>query len=169
MLTISTIKKLFKALDEELAREKIRGEIGICGGAVMCLVFKARKSTKDVDAIFRPTSEIRDASRKVGKKFGLKAEWLNDAAKAYFHIDPPKEPVLEFPYLKVWAPRADYMLAMKSVSARFDTHDSGDVGFLISYLGLKNPEEVFRVIERYYPEKSIPPKTRFFIQELMEK
>lgn len=169
MLTVSTIKKLLKALSDELALKGVRGELGICGGAVMCLVFKARESTKDVDGIFEPTEAIREASVRIGKKFGLKNGWLNDAAKAYFHVDPPREPVLEFSNLRVWAPRADYMLAMKAISARFDTHDSDDVEFLISYLGLKKPEEVFKVIERYYPAQNIPPKTRFFIEELMEK
>ncbi|MBI2082262.1 MAG: hypothetical protein HYT76_01710 [Deltaproteobacteria bacterium] len=167
MLSVALIKKLFRALNEELRSLDAKGEIGICGGAVMCLVFQARKSTKDVDGIFHPTKEIRKASEKVAKKLGVPPNWLNDAAKAYFHVDPPRESVMELSHLRVWAPRADYMLAMKSISARFDTHDKEDVKFLIDYLGIKKPREVFEIISKYYPDSQIPPKTKFFVEELM--
>lgn len=169
MLTTSQIKKLFKLLNEELKKMDARGEIGICGGAVMCLVFKAREVTKDIDAIFAPTKEIRRAAQKVAEAFGLAKDWLNDAAKAYFHVDPPQEEVMEFSHLRIWAPRADYMLAMKCISARFDTHDKDDIEFLIQYLHLKTPAEVFEIILKYYPQSQVPPKSKFLIEELMEK
>ena len=60
MLDIQTMRKLFHALNGELGKKDVVGEIGLCGGAVMCLVFKARAATKDVDAIFKPTQEIRE-------------------------------------------------------------------------------------------------------------
>lgn len=169
MLTISQIKELFKDLNQELSRSHVKGEVGICGGAVMCLVFKSRPATKDVDAIFKPTAEIREAARRVARDYGLKKDWLNDAAKAYFHADPPKETVLEFSHLRVWAPRADYMLAMKCLSARYDSHDREDVEFLIQYLGLKNAEEVFDKVVHYYPKERIPAKTVFLVEELFSR
>lgn len=167
MLDVVLIKKLFRALNEELSKTKTIGEIGLCGGAVMCLVFQARRATKDVDAIFEPTDVIRKASRSVAKKFGLDKNWLNDAAKSYFHADPPREDVLQFSHLRVWAPSADYMLAMKCISARFDTHDKGDIEFLLKYLKLRAPKQVFKIVERYYPRSRIPPKTQFLIEELL--
>jgi len=169
MLNIPTIKKLFRALNDELSKMDVIGEIGICGGAVMCLVYQARKATKDVDGIFEPTGEIRKAAKRVAKKFGISGDWLNDAAKSYFHVDPPRESVLEFSHLRVWAPRADYMLAMKCVSARFDTRDKDDIVFLLDYLNLKKTEDVFEIIEKYYPKSQIPSKTQFLIEEIFEK
>lgn len=168
MLTAARIKELFRALNSELGGMGVKGEIGICGGAVMCLVFKARASTKDVDGIFAPTHEMRKASIRVARKFGITAGWLNDAAKAYFLQDLPRMTVLELSNLRVWAPTAEYMLAMKCVSARFDTHDRGDVEFLILHLHLRAPEEVFSIIEKFYPRKQIPPKTQFLVEELFE-
>ena len=129
MLTINEIKKLFHDLNASLCKQGVIGEIGICGGAVMCLVFNARQSTKDIDAIFSPTQEIRKAAKQVAIKNGIDESWLNDAAKAYFHVDPPKEDVFSLSNLKVWAPQADYMLAMKAISARFDSHDKDDLIF----------------------------------------
>lgn len=167
MLSGDRIRELFAALDRELARRSVVGEVGLLGGAVMCLVFQARESTKDVDAIFAPTRAMRDAARAVARTFGAPDDWLNDAAKGYVVSSPPRMQVLDLPNLRVWAPTADYMLAMKCVSARFDTHDADDVAFLVRHLGLVAPGEVFERIARYYPHEQVPPRTRFLVEELM--
>ena len=168
MLTVDRIKELFSALDQELGKQGVIGEIGICGGAVMCLVFQTRLATKDVDAIFEPTEEIRLAAKAVSARLGVPEDWLNDAAKAFFHADPPREDVLNLPNLRVWAPTARYMLAMKSISARFDSSDQQDARFLIEYLQLRAPADVFEIIETYYPKRLIPPKTQFLIEEILQ-
>ena len=59
------------------------------------------------------------------------------------------------------------MLAMKCISARWDTSDRDDVEFLIRHLGLTSPREVFEIIEGYYADNMIPPKTQFLIEELL--
>lgn len=169
MLTRTLIKTLFSALNEELAKLGAKGEIGICGGAVMCLVFQAREATKDIDGIFEPTGEIRAASRKVAAHFGIPEDWLNDAAKAYFHADPPREGVLDLSNLRVWAPSAEYMLAMKCISARFDGNDREDVLFLLRYLELSAAEAALRIVEKYYPKNQIPAKSRFLLEEIFEQ
>lgn len=169
MLNSETILRLFTALNDELRGAGVRGEIGICGGAVMCLVFKARESTKDVDAVFLPTQEIRHASKLVADKLGVPEDWLNDAAKGYFLSQPPVHDVVELSNLRVWAPQADYMLAMKCVSARFDSHDLDDTKFLLAHLGIRSVEEASRMIEQYYPRKVIPAKTQFLLEELLGK
>ncbi|OGV78150.1 MAG: hypothetical protein A3K19_15615 [Lentisphaerae bacterium RIFOXYB12_FULL_65_16] len=166
VLTTERIKELFQALDEELRKKDVVGEVGICGGAVMCLVFQARPATKDVAAIFEPTREIRKAAKAVAARCDVPEDWLNDAAKAFFHADPPREEVLNFPNLRVWAPTAKYMLAMKCISARFDSHDLDDTKFLVKYLQLWSPAEVFEIIEAYYPRRLVPPKTQFLVEEL---
>ncbi len=169
MLTADQITQLFRVLDEELRKKGVVGEVGICGGAVMCLVFKARPATKDVDAVFAPTQDIRNAAKAVAARFGIPEDWLNDAAKAFFHVDPPQEDVLELPNLRVWAPTARYMLAMKCVSARFDSHDLEDTKFLIDYLQIRTSSEVLDVIQSYYPRHLIPAKTQFLIEEILPR
>lgn len=168
MLNTSLIKKLFKALNDELAKRDVIGEVGICGGAVMCLVYHARPATKDIDAIFEPTKEIRAASKVVAHRFGLDEHWLNDAVKGFFHVDPPREDVFNMSNLRVWAPTADYMLAMKCVSARFDTFDKDDIKYLVEYLEITKAKDVFKLITKYYPDNRVPAKTKFLIEEMME-
>ena len=161
VLSGDRIRELFAALDQELAKRSVVGEVGLLGGAVMCLVFRARESTRDVDAVFAPTREIRDAARSVARTYDVPDDWLNDAAKGFVVSSPPRIQVLDLPNLRVWAPTAEYMLAMKCVSARFDTHDAGDVAFLIRHLGLVAPEQVFERIARYYPHERVPPRSPF--------
>ena len=167
MLSATRIRELFGALDQELARRSVSGEIGLLGGAAMCLVFQAREATRDVDAIFAPTREIREAARAVARAHGLPEDWLNDAAKGFVLSSPPQVQVLDLPHLRVWAPTAEYVLAMKCVAARYDTHDADDVAFLIRRLGLVSPDEVFERITRYYPRERVPAKTRFLVEELL--
>jgi hypothetical protein len=120
-----------------------------------------------VEAIFKPTREIREAAAVVSRAFDLPPDWLNDAAKAFFLTDPPRRELLNLSNLRILAPAADYMLAMKCVSARFDTHDRTDVAFLMKHLGLSNPDTVFELISRYYPRTQIPAKAKFLVEELL--
>jgi hypothetical protein len=166
-LTANQIRELLTALNEELAAASVVGEVGLCGGAVMCLVFQARQSTKDVDAIFAPAAELRAAAERAAARLNAPADWLNDAAKGFFPGEPPRQEVLRLSHLRVWSPNAEYMLAMKCVAARFDTHDRDDVSFLIRHLDLKSPQEVFDIISRYYPHQLVPPKTQFLVEELL--
>ncbi|HLD75045.1 MAG TPA: DUF6036 family nucleotidyltransferase [Bdellovibrionota bacterium] len=169
MLTQEKIKQLFEELNEKLKTRGEIGEVGIIGGAVMCLVYQSRNATRDVDAIFKPADLIRKLSAEIGETHQLDANWLNDAAKGYLRDAFRKEDIMNLSNLRVWAPEAPYMLAMKCISARWDTHDRDDVIFLINYLKLKSSKQAFHIIENFYPKKLIPPKTQFFIEEIFSK
>ena len=160
---------LFKKLNSKLKRRNEKGEIGLVGGAVMCLVYNARASTKDVDAIFEPSEIIRKLVTEIAEEEHLPSDWLNDGAKAYIHPGFQREAVINLSHLLVWAPETKYMLAMKCISARWDTSDRDDVIFLIKYLELSNAKEVFMIIEKYYPKQIVPSKTKFFIEEVFEE
>jgi hypothetical protein len=167
VLTKERIEYLFAQLNEALHQRGEIGEIGIVGGAVMCLVYNARAATKDVDGVFEPASTIREIASRIAESESLPPDWLNDAAKGFILPGFTKQEVLNLSNLRVWAPEPRYMLAMKCISARWDSLDRDDVLFLINLLRLTQPEEVFRIIESYYPKNQIPPKTRFLIEELL--
>ena len=59
MLDTQTIKKLFQALNRELKKKDVVGEIGLCGGAVMCLVFKARAELRYLSYLAFTARRIR--------------------------------------------------------------------------------------------------------------
>lgn len=169
MLDANQIKKLFLELNDRLKTHGEVGEIGIVGGAVMCVVFQTRNATKDVDAIFAPTRLLRKLAADIGREHSIGEDWLNDGAMGFIQGKFEKCDFLNLSNLRVWSPEAQYMLAMKCMSARWDTNDQDDVIFLIKYLNLKRAAAVFLLIEMYYPKNIIPPKTQFFIEEIFEK
>ena len=162
------IRQCLAELNEYLRAQEIKGEVCLYGGAVLCLVYQARPSTKDVDAIFRPTEQIRQAAARVAETHGLKPDWLNDAVKG-FVVPHPQRVLFDLSHLKIYVPEPDYLLAMKALAARVDTTDKSDVQLLIKLLGLKTAHEVFTILEKYYPHQQIKPATQFFIEELFEQ
>jgi hypothetical protein len=166
VLTADEIMESFVALNDELHKEGQKGEIGIVGGAVMCLVYNARKATRDVDAVFEPSQIIRRAAEKIAKERGLPRDWLNDGAKGYLVANFKRKNIATLSNLVIWAPEPRYMLAMKCISARWDTSDRDDVIFLTKMLKIRDASSVFTIIQDYYPKSQIPAKTQFFIEEL---
>ncbi len=167
MLSGKKILEYFEELNEELRKEGKKGEIGIVGGAVMCLVYNTRAATRDVDAIFEPSQVIRLAAKKIAIRHRLPEDWLNDGAKGFLVENFKRSKVCDFSNLFIWAPETRYMLAMKCISARWDTSDKDDVLFLIKHLGLTLASQVFELIQDYYPKSQINPKTQFFIEEIL--
>lgn len=161
------IQICLERLNDELQLLGAKGEICLYGGAVMCLVYDARPSTKDVDAVFRPAQQMRQAIKRVADAFELREDWLNDAVKG-FVVQHPQRILWNLSNLKVFVPEPDYLLAMKTLAARVEATDRQDVQFLIKVLNLKTPQEVFGILEKYYPKQQIKPATQYFIEELFE-
>ena len=138
----------------------------------MVLAFAARVSTKDVDAIFQPTREIRDAASKVGAEFEFPDNWLNDAAKGFVSM---RHEVLignlpQFPNLRLTMPTAEYLLAMKCLASRIgsvetDADDVNDILFLVRHLKLKSAAEVMGLAGSYYPDR-ISLKAQYLVEGL---
>jgi hypothetical protein len=167
-MTADEIRRYLHELNDELRQMDVKGEVSIYGGAVMCLVYEARPATKDVDAVFRPTSEIRQAIQRIAERHDLPPDWLNDGVKGYL-VGHSQRILFDLSNLKVYIPDPDYLLAMKTLSARADTFDQTDVKLLIKYLNMTGPEEVFNLVEKYYPRQQIKPATQYFIEEIFEK
>ena len=166
-MTAEEIRTYLTELNDELRLMDIKGEVSLYGGAVMCLAFNARAATKDVDAIFHPASEIRVAAKRIAGRHGLPEDWLNDGVKGYL-VEHDRRMLFNMPNLTVLIPEADYLLAMKALAARANTEDEEDVVTLIGALNIKSPNEVFTIIEKYYPKGQIPIKTQYFIEGLFD-
>jgi hypothetical protein len=165
------IERALVRLDEILGEAGVCGEICIFGGAAMVLAFDARPSTRDVDAIFEPKTKVADAARRVSEELDLPADWLNDGVKGFVSSTPELtvEDMPVLPNLRILRPTGRYLLAMKCLASRvpgYDTRgDLGDVVRLCRSLGLRSADEIFRIIEDFYPRDLIPARTQFFVEE----
>jgi len=162
----------FQKISDELGQHGVKGELCLFGGSVMVLAFTARVSTKDVDAIFQPTREIREIASKVGTEFGFPEHWLNDAAKGFVSLrhEVVDGNLPQFPNLRLTMPTPEYLLAMKCLASRIgavetDADDVKDIIFLIKHLKLKNAADVMELASSYYPDR-IPVKAQYLVEGL---
>lgn len=167
ILTKAEISGYLVQLNDELAAQEIIGELCLYGGAVMYLVFDARPATRDVDAVFKPANSVRLAALTVAEKNGLPLDWLNDAVKGFLSAFESNRILAEYSHLTIYHAEPRYLLAMKAMAARADL-DRKDMEFLIKHLGISTAEEVFNIIEEYYPKHQIKPATQFAVEEMFE-
>ena len=163
------IRRLFSLLDGELARSGAKGELFVVGGAVMCLAYALRPSTQDVDAVFRPAREVREAARLVAREAGVAQDWLNDGVKGFLSERGEFVPFLELDHLRVMVAPPEYLLAMKCLAFRIgeEFHDEEDIRYLLRHLGIGEYEKALAVITRYYPLERFPQKTLYALAELL--
>jgi hypothetical protein len=160
------ILEAFQALSDELEVRHARGEVFVVGGAAMALAYSDRRSTRDIDAIFEPKAVIYDAAHRVAERLNLPDDWLNDAAKSFLPgMDDDRRVVFTSPSLEVAAASPLYLLAMKLLASRVD-QDTEDIQSLYTICGFTTADEGLDLVERYYPNRPLPPRTQFLLEEL---
>ncbi|HTO48550.1 MAG TPA: hypothetical protein VML91_13005 [Burkholderiales bacterium] len=170
-LTDRDIRRLFELLNDELRRTGTEGELFLVGGAVMCLAYAARPSTQDVDALFRPARQVREAAARVAVQAGVRPDWLNDAVKEFLSERGEFRAFLELDHLRVMVAQPEYLLAMKGLALRIgaESHDEDDVRYLLRHLNIGTYEQAIAVITRFYPLERFPQKTLYALGELLPK
>jgi len=103
LLDRAAIEAALRLLGERLARRRVVGDLYVFGGAAMVLAYDARRSTRDIDALFVPHGVVLEEARAVAKELGLPQWWLNEQASAYVVSggDPEAPLVFDHPGLRV--------------------------------------------------------------------
>jgi len=137
----------------------------------MCLALSARTATNDVDALFRPATEIRRAAENVAIRSGsdVPSDWLNDAGKGFLSPKGSFQDYREMSNLRIMTAEPEYLLAMKCMSMRIgdESHDVVDIRFLLNHLGIGNYDGAISVVAGYYPVERIPQKTIYALEEIL--
>lgn len=138
--TSENLDTYLKALAKEYKKLSGKGmpaEIILIGGAAILANYGFRESTYDMDALISASSAMRDAISHVGDEYGLPNGWLNEdfiKTKSY----TPKLRQYSVHYkefgriLEIRTVRAEYLLAMKMVSARDYKNDLSDIVGIIA-------------------------------------
>jgi hypothetical protein len=167
MLSKEKMLEYLRQLGAELSELGMKGEILLTGGAAMCLVHSARDMTKDIDALYEPKSVINKIAAAIARREGLPSDWLNDGVKGFVGANAPAEDFITLDGLHVQTVSAEYLLAMKLMSARYGETDYNDILFLLNKMNITTVEAATDVLLAYFPERQILPKTQYVIEELI--
>jgi len=168
-LSSNDILRLLERLNDELEAASVRGVVHLAGGAVMCLAFHARDSTRDVDATFEPSVAVLEAAHRVAARENVPEHWLNDAVKTYLSDHGEFDELLERSHLRVFSANAKYMLAMKSMAMRVGEgyQDEADIRYLLRHLGIETVENALHMIGKYYPLEAFPKRALAALEEIL--
>jgi hypothetical protein len=168
LLTNELMLKYLRRIGEELERSGLKGEIILTGGASMCLVHGARKTTLDIDALFEPDTAIRLIAYKIAEDEGLPITWLNDAVQIFVKPDAPVDSFMKFKGLNVSTVSAEYLLAMKIYANRLDEKDIADIKFLSNKLDITEKEQALDILLKYFPPERASPESYVKLDEVFD-
>jgi hypothetical protein len=137
-------------------------EVSLYGGEVFTLIFGSHDSTKDVDAIVRPSELARSLAVQVSKEQDLPEDWINDDVRSFLAEREAKRRLKgdEFgPGLQVSVPTAAYLLAMKLRACRAPrpgfAGDHEDIQFLVRKMEIRSPAEAEAIHNRFFPHDAL--------------
>ncbi|MFC4241832.1 DUF6036 family nucleotidyltransferase [Gryllotalpicola reticulitermitis] len=168
-LDAAGVRALFQELSERLALTGTHAQLFVVGGAAMALAYEPGRLTRDVDALFIPAPQVRQAAEAIGAEHGLEPDWLNDAAKGFLP-GPDEHPVTVFESesLLVQVASPEYLLAMKLHASR-DERDLDDAATLFQRAGYTTAEEGVELLMRIYPPGLLLPRHRYIVQDVAER
>ena len=160
------IMRHFKELNSRLKALNRDGEVFVIGGAAISLAFGGRDATEDIDATYKPYSEIRRIIKVMSEEYDLRSDWLNNDAEHFITESMTFTLFLELSNLKVFHIDAECLLAMKLASARPESYpDMDDCLLLMEKLGIYDEKDLLNLVELYTDEDNRDPAYRYFITE----
>jgi predicted nucleotidyltransferase len=168
LLDRAAIQDAFGRLGDRLVRRGVVADIYVIGGAAMALAYDGRRSTRDIDAVFKPHGVVLEEARAVADELGLPSWWLNEQASVYVAPggDAAAPHVFDHPGLRVSAASPEHLLAMKVLAAR--RRDTEDISYLVKHLGLSSVAEVLAVCAAVFPEEPVPDRARLILEDFFD-
>jgi hypothetical protein len=173
-LSKNQVMRALRRLGELAQAREIEVEISIYGGCAMMLAFDRRAITRDIDAVFHPTSDVEGLITQVGTEMQLPEEWLNDDVRQFLApVGAMRALPLDLPGLKITTPTASYLLAMKALAGRtalpgYDG-DEADLRFLIRKMKIRTIDQVQKHIDQYYPDDLPSESARAMIIQIIRE
>ncbi|MFC4054342.1 DUF6036 family nucleotidyltransferase [Actinomadura syzygii] len=168
LLDRAAIENVLRSLGDRLARRGVVADIYVVGGAAMALAYDARRSTRDIDAVFEPHGIVPDEVRALARELDLPQWWLNEQASVYVAPggDPAATRVFNHPGLRVSAASPEHLLAMKVLAA--GRRDAEDIRLLVRHLHLGSAKDVLSLCADVFPEEPVPDRARLILEDLFE-
>lgn len=156
-------------LDTHLGVLELDVEFYYLGGALLHQAFASRASTARPSAIFRPARLAAEAATNVARGGGWPAGWLLEAVHALLGAGGQSRRFVELPNLKVYTPRAEYVLAIKTaaIESADAPRELEDLRFLLRSLNVSTAEGALSIATRYFSERQLPPRAGEVVQTLL--
>lgn len=165
------LTQALRRLGELAAVEEVELELSLYGGAVFTLVYGSRDSTKDVDALIRPSDTGHRLARQVAREQDLPEDWINSDVAQFLSEQEAKRalPADTFgPGLAVTVPTAAYLLALKLRACRPPLPgypgDAPDIRFLLGKLKPASVEDVEAIFARFFPHDVLTARAREIVE-----
>ena len=175
-LTKARLLQALRRLGELAHAEGLTLEVSLYGGAVFTLVYGSRDTTKDVDALVRPSADGQRLAAVVAGEPGRPEDWLNDHVRQFVAAKEEKRrlPAEDFgPGLKVSTPTASYLLALKLRACRAPlpgyAGDEADILFLLRKTRPKSLAAVEEGFARFFPEDALSDRARALVQQVLKE
>ena len=146
---------LFTRINDKLKQKNKFGELLICGGALMSIVYNRKELTQDIDALFKPKDIILEIINEISIEENLPKDWLNDDVKKYLQlVNLGTEIVFDLSNLKVKGVSLPVMLGMKLMAFR-NNKDNSDIFSLIIRYGVFDWDLIIDKISNYVPRERL--------------
>ncbi|HEY5587393.1 MAG TPA: DUF6036 family nucleotidyltransferase [Candidatus Paceibacterota bacterium] len=168
-LTKNDIEKYLEEINTRLKNEDNYGDIIIAGGAALTMVYNARNSTHDIDAIFSPKEDMNKIIKSMAEEYDINEDWLNDGVKGFLTREMTSSVYVKHSNLTVSSIDADALLALKLTSARAFSKDMDDSITLMKHLNIKDEAHLFAIIEKYISKDRQTAQSYFFTKETFQQ
>jgi hypothetical protein len=175
-LTRERLLSALRRLGELAQAEGSVLEVCLYGGAVFTLVYGSRETTRDVDALVRPAEDGRRLALVVAQEQNLPEDWLSDHVSQFLAAKEEKRKITneDFgPGLRVSAPTANYLLALKLKAARPRLPgylgDEADIEFLLRKIRPGSCETVEQIFARFFPDDTLSDRARGVVERVLKE
>ncbi|MDQ1218118.1 DUF6036 family nucleotidyltransferase [Microbacterium arborescens] len=165
----SYLQGLLGEMSELPLERGVEAQLFVVGGAAMALAYNRERLTRDVDAVFVSSREVRDAAEEIAERHELEPDWLNDGAKGFMpYTDENPRTAFESESLLVQVPSREYLLAMKLHASR-DARDLNDADLLFNEAGYTEAQQDVDLLSRSYPASMLLPKHRCVADDIAQR
>jgi hypothetical protein len=160
----------FSALAGKLHNRHIVGHVHVVGAIAMILAYYPDQAAiSDITACFGPKGPLVAAIGDIAAENNWAATWLDDHAVSYASRAPGAGArVFDLPHLQVAVSPPDHLLALKVLAARA-TRDANDVRLLCTHLHINKPEQVWTIVDRFFPETQPSSRSRALVEDILTR
>lgn len=153
------IEKYLTELGTELKKHGIKKPIRVMliGGAYMLLLKNAPRITNDIDifwleedALQQVFNPLRESVQAITNRYALRGDWFNYLAQILMQdevIVPNGKLWKRYGLLHVYAPKAEYILALKIAAGR--DKDLDDCAILLPQTNIRTRQQAQKLLDQY--------------------